>query len=310
MILLGGIPSESSLAMVRAQAEELGLPFALFNQRRAAESAMEMEVAGEEVTGWMVLDGRRHRLEDFTGIYLRAMDDQALPELEGEPPASLRRRRIRAFHDTLARWSEISPARVVNRVAAMLSNASKPYQSQVIRAHGFAVPETLITNDPERVLAFRAQHGRIVYKSMSGVRSIVETLEDRDCERLGQIRWCPTQFQQFIPGTNVRVHTIGEAVLASGVATTATDYRYARQQVGETAAVTAISLETGVAERCVRLARAFGLAFAGVDLKITPQGEIYCFEVNPAPAFSYYESNTGQPIARELARYLAGMTST
>jgi hypothetical protein len=30
----------------------------------------------------------------------------------------------------------------------------------------------------------------------------------------------------------------------------------------------------------------------------------------PALTFSYYESKTGQPIARELARYLAEKTST
>jgi hypothetical protein len=34
-------------------------------------------------------------------------------------------------------------------------------------------------------------------------------------------------------------------------------------------------------------------------------GEVFCFEVNPCPAFSFYESNTGQPIAASLARYLA-----
>jgi hypothetical protein len=28
--------------------------------------------------------------------------------------------------------------------------------------------------------------------------------------------------------------------------------------------------------------------------------------VNPMPGFSYYESHTGQPIARALVRYLAG----
>jgi glutathione synthase/RimK-type ligase-like ATP-grasp enzyme len=48
-----------------------------------------------------------------------------------------------------------------------------------------------------------------------------------------------------------------------------------------------------------------GLAFAGIDLKITPAGEIFCFEVNPSPDFSFYEANTGQPIASALARYLA-----
>ncbi len=54
----------------------------------------------------------------------------------------------------------------------------------------------------------------------------------------------------------------------------------------------------------VALTRGLGLAFAGIDLKITPDGEIFRFEVNPCPAFSFYEANTEQPIALAVARYL------
>ena len=46
------------------------------------------------------------------------------------------------------------------------------------------------------------------------------------------------------------------------------------------------------------------MEFAGIDLKVTPENEVYCFEVNPSPAFSYYENNTGQPIAEGLAHRL------
>jgi hypothetical protein len=35
---------------------------------------------------------------------------------------------------------------------------------------------------------------------------------------------------------------------------------------------------------------------------------VFCFEVNPSPGYSYFEANTGQPIARAVARYLAGKT--
>jgi hypothetical protein len=31
------------------------------------------------------------------------------------------------------------------------------------------------------------------------------------------------------------------------------------------------------------MADGLGLAFAGIDLKLTPDGEVYCFEVNPCP---------------------------
>jgi glutathione synthase/RimK-type ligase-like ATP-grasp enzyme len=91
-------------------------------------------------------------------------------------------------------WCELAPARVVNRTTAMASNGSKSYQTQLIRAHGFAVPETLMTNEPDLVRAFHQQHRRVIYKLMSGVRSIVHILEGEDCERLDRIRWCPTQF--------------------------------------------------------------------------------------------------------------------
>ena len=68
----------------------------------------------------------------------------------------------------------------------------------------------------------------------------------------------------------------------------------------------AIGLPDELAERCLRLAQALGLAFAGIDLKLTPDKQAYCFEVNPSPAFSYYEAHTGQPIAQAVACYLAG----
>jgi hypothetical protein len=44
-----------------------------------------------------------------------------------------------------------------------------------------------------------------------------------------------------------------------------------------------------------------GLVFAGIDLKITPDDRVFCFEVNPSPAYSYYENHTGQAISSAVA---------
>src|SRR4030095_3564204 len=114
-------------------------------------------------------------------------------------------------------WSEISRARVVNRLSAMASNGSKPLQLQIIRRHGLAVPETLISNDPIAILNFLREHGRLIYKSASGVRSIVQELTDADIARLDRVRSCPTQFQALVEGTNVRVHVVGTAVYATEI---------------------------------------------------------------------------------------------
>ncbi len=53
------------------------------------------------------------------------------------------------------------------------------------------------------------------------------------------------------------------------------------------------------------LTEGLGLTLAGIDLRIGPDGAATCFEVNPSPAYSYYQGNTGQPIASSLARVLA-----
>ncbi len=306
MILLCGVPSERPLAMVRAELDALGAEYRLFNQRRVEQCRLSWQIDGGTVDGTLDLEGETHELSTIQAAYLRLMDDRLLPELEGQDTDSPTRRHARSFHDALYRWLEIAPGRVVNRAEPQGSNGSKPYQAQLICAAGFLVPDTLITNEPHAVLDFEQQHGRVIYKSISAVRSIERPMEEADQQRLERIRWCPVQFQALVPGIDVRVHVVGEEVYATEIASDVVDYRYARRNGGK-AQLRAIELQPEVAERCVALAARLGLPFAGVDLKIAPENQVYCFEVNPCPAFSYFELNTDQPIARAVARYLMGV---
>jgi hypothetical protein len=306
VILLAGIPSEAPLRMVGDALERLSVPFVLFNQRAFATADISLEVGADGPTGRLALDGRSYALERVGGIYLRLMDDRLLPELADEPPGSPACRRCRALHETLSRWADLAPGRVVNRTPPMASNGSKPYQAQLIERLGFAVPATLITDDPETARAFAAAHEAAIFKSISGQRSIVRRLTLADLDRLETIRACPVMFQAYVPGTDVRVHVVGGRALATAVGSSATDYRYGHLD-GHTAELRPLELPAELAERCVALTAGLGLDFAGIDLRLTPEGEAVCFEVNPCPAFSYYESHTGQPIADAVARHLAGL---
>ena len=306
MILLCGIPSESPLSLVAQALDALGADYRMLNQRKVAGFDIAWQIDGGGITGSLRLEEETFRLADIGAAYVRLMDDRILPELEGEPDGGPARRHARAFHDALFRWLEIAPGRIVNRADPQGSNGSKPYQAQLIMRYGWRVPETLITNDPAAVLAFQREHGTLIYKSISGIRSIVQVLGADDLGRLDLIRWCPVQFQALVPGIDVRVHVIDREVYATEIVSDVLDYRYARRS-GGSAELRATELPDGTAEKCVGLTRGLGLAFAGIDLKITPDGDIFCFEVNPCPAFSYYEANSGQPIARSLARYLAVM---
>ena len=71
-----------------------------------------------------------------------------------------------------------------------------------------------------------------------------------------------------------------------------------------------VTLPAAVTTACLRGARELGLLFAGIDLKETPDGEYFCFEINPCPGFTYYERHTGQPISLALADLLNGTVSS
>ena len=308
MILFCGIPSEPPLALAIAAAERLEIPHVVFNQRDSRGAQLVLDFDERGATGTLRTRGQEYDLSSFTGIYTRMIHPAQLPEFRS-PSARLAddggMRRAMAAADVLEQWTQIAPCRVANRPRPMVSNASKPYQAQLIARAGFAIPPTLVTNSRQSLAAFEAEHGRVIYKSISGERSIVQELTDAVRPRLRHLRSLPTQFQAVITGDDVRVHVVDREVFATQISTTATDYRYAHRQ-GSEAVLSAVELPADVAERCVRLAALLELPFCGIDLKRTPDGEHYCFEANPSPAYSYYQESTGQPIADRLVRWLSG----
>lgn len=302
MILLWGLLGDTPLVAVRNALYRLGAPLSFLDQRLVLETEIELTVGGD-VEGCVRTPTMEIDLGSITAAYMRPHDTQRLPDIERAGQESPAWQHAVRIDDALYCWAELTPARVVNRPAAMASNNSKPYQAGHIQALGFAIPETLITTDPHAVREFWNRHGTVIYKSISGIRSIVARLTSDQLERLEHVKWCPTQFQQYIPGNDYRVHVVGGDVFACEIISTADDYRYAARR-GATVDIRAYTLPEDVAERCRALARALGMSVVGVDLRCTPADRWYCFEVNPSPAFTYYQEATGQPIDEAIARFL------
>jgi hypothetical protein len=296
-VLLWGLPAERPLERVHQELEHLGAPTLMLDQHAVLETEVDL-VVGSEVGGSIRMRDQRIDLRTVTAAYLRPYDSRRLPEVIETGSE----RHARTVEETLYSWSEITPALVVNRPGAMAANGSKPYQMEQIRSFGFAVPETLLTTDPDAARAFWEYHKTVVYKSVSGVRSIVSRLSPEHVERLADVSYCPTQFQQYVPGRDHRVHVVGDEIFACEVISEADDYRYPAHHPVE---IRSCRLPREVEERCRLIATSMRLPVAGIDLRRTPEGAWYCFEVNPSPAFAYYESNTAQPIGRAIATLLA-----
>lgn len=307
MILLAGIPTEPPVELAKDSADAAGIECIVLNQRSFAFDDIEMRFVDGKCAGEIRVGMQSHPLGSFTGIYTRMTDAESLPELapkrNGAPdPSALNR--ARAWSETMNAWLELAPQRVANRTSATLSNFSKPYQMQKILSCGLQVPETLVTNSADLVLAFQKRHRRVIYKSISSVRSIVKMLDGNAIKSLERIAVLPTQFQEFVPGDNVRVHVVGSEVLGVRIKSEAVDYRYAGKD-GLAVEMEDFDLPPEVSDRCVGLSAALNLPFCGIDFKLTPGGDYVCFEVNPSPAYSYYQENAGIAISDALVRYLA-----
>ena len=304
MIVLWGLASDGPLASVRDALARSRAPSVFLDQRELAKATLSLTLDGS-VRGTIESPGASVDLASVTAAYIRPYDVRQVLSASGTDDDPTCVHRALELEDALGSWSEATPGLVVNRPSAMASNNSKPLQLAMIRAVGFDVPDTLVTTDATAALQFWERHGAVIYKSVSGVRSIVRKLGPEHRGRMKDVSHCPTQLQEYVAGTDFRVHVVGDEVYACEIESTADDYRYPERQ---RASVTfrASSVPGPIAELCRRVTASLNLVVSGVDLRRTPGGRWVAFEVNPSPGFTVYEEATGHPIAASIASLMAG----
>ena len=180
---------------------------------------------GAYPNGYIAGSGWELKLEDIKSVFVRYSPQD---ERIHRHPESKMASAVRAERDAgLVALLDSLPCLVVNRPRATLSTRSKLFQTLHIRGCGLRTPRTLVTTDPDEARQFYEECGRqVIFKSISRMPSIVKMMDDEDLDRLPLLRHGPTQFQEFVPGTNVRVHTVGDDWIATRIESTAVDYRY------------------------------------------------------------------------------------
>ncbi|HVP53584.1 MAG TPA: alpha-L-glutamate ligase [Candidatus Eisenbacteria bacterium] len=299
MIVVYGRMDDPPIARLIKALQEAGVEYALVELTALEREHLRIEIGPHGVDGCLVVAEQEIPMARIRSVYARPLE---LPKRWSTPGAASR---VRILHEQFLQWLDVARALVVSRPRAMQFNASKPLQAQLIGEAGFAVPQTLVTNDETEARAFWREHGRVIFKSVSGVRSIVQELDEHTAQRLDRLALLPTQFQAYVPGVDVRVHVVGERTFATEIRSPATDDRYASRAPAK-ASLARTQLPHDVTERCVALAERMELPLAGIDLRRRPDGEFVCFEVNPMPAYTYDESHTGLPISQALAALLIG----
>ena len=298
MVLICANPSEAVTAFFCSRLEILGIDHRILDLRATREMfSIESSLHDRHPSGLISFADWRVSFGDLSGVYFRNVPPEEAENAIDKPYPRIDPQ-IAAVLNSL-------PCRIVNRPAATYSNWSKPYQALIIRRCKFKVPKTLITNDVAAARTFYAEcNGDVISKSISGLRLPVQRISEGDLRALRAMQHRPTQFQEYLPGDNIRVHVIGESLFAVRIQSKAVDYRYAgRERYARTMVPTTIPED--VETKCIRLTKELGLTMSGIDLKETPAGEYYCFEVNTSPAFPFYESPARPVVADALAEFLA-----
>ena len=69
----------------------------------------------------------------------------------------------------------------------------------------------------------------MIYKSISGIRSIVQKVTKHDS--IGSTGSAGSgQFQRLVEGQDIRAHVIGRTVIATAISSAGVDYRYAARE--------------------------------------------------------------------------------
>jgi glutathione synthase/RimK-type ligase-like ATP-grasp enzyme len=304
MIFLWGLIEDAPMKMVYEELMKAGADIFYLDHRDIFNCEIETTYNPDKGIRTILRNNERSLdLKEIKAAYIRPYDFRDYEEAKGKSAEDALVQKAAGFEAQLTTCLDTSNAFVVNKSMPSATNNSKPLQLSLIRRAGFNIPKTFITNDAAEARAFLSTYPDAVFKSVSGRRSIVEKVSAANSKHMNDVKWCPTLFQEVIPGNNYRVHVLKDEIFAVRIESDRLDYRY-----GNTT-MQAEDLPDDIANKCRKITADLGLHLSGIDLMRTPDDKWYCFEVNPAPAFSYFQHNSGLPISAAIAKALMNTTA-
>lgn len=182
---------------------------------------------------------------------------------------------------------------------------------------GFNIPETIITNNPDEFLDFCNKSSKlIITKPASALTTSIyrstafgyaDIVSKRDLVHYQDARHCPFIAQTYIEKrVEVRATVVGNDVYSAEIhsqITNRTKFDWRHYDDGNTPYF-AHNLPDEIAQKCIELVKSMGLHYGAIDLILTPDGDYYFLEINPAGQFGWIEDRTGLPISKRIVKLL------
>ncbi|MFH8977815.1 ATP-grasp ribosomal peptide maturase [Streptomyces sp. NPDC017890] len=204
-------------------------------------------------------------------------------------------------------------ARWMNQPDAAHRARYKPWQLRLAQQCGLPVPATLITTFPRAAREFAERYPDLVVKPVSGAHPqdpplAVPTSRVAPEADFSAVAHGPTLLQRRVAKrADIRLTVVGDELLAArktvlaGLDADDVDVRFSSSPEPWRSA----EVPPRVAEAVRAYFRVAGLAYGALDFAEDGDGTWWFLECNQSGQFGFVEVDTGQPIARTIAEWLA-----
>jgi MvdC family ATP-grasp ribosomal peptide maturase len=188
-------------------------------------------------------------------------------------------------------------------------DANKLYQLKAARKNHLLIPETLFSNDEEKITAFFHEycHGKaiaklhgVLAKSMNAENFLSTTIIEEDTlEHISDITYCPMIFQPYIDKEyELRIAYIdGEFFTGKINSSGAADWRIGQEHYFWTSYELPVEIKRNLTSMMMEM----GLFFGAIDMIKGKDGNYYFLEVNPQGEWGMLQKELGFPIAEKIA---------
>lgn len=216
----------------------------------------------------------------------------------------------------LSMYVELKGKLWLNNVRKALAAENKFYQVKVAEEVGFLQPQSLISNDKEKLLSFCNQYGFVALKPMEQViyrsdKNLLGLYVNKiDCKMLDSFKLLkenPIWLQQYIEKDyEVRYTVVGDDHFVCQIDSqkshiAQTDWR--RYDLPNTPH-RLITPPQEIRQKVSNLLNVLGLRYGAIDF-IVHNGEWFFLEINPFGQYLWIEMLTGAPISKSIATFLS-----
>ncbi|OIJ66386.1 ATP-grasp ribosomal peptide maturase [Streptomyces mangrovisoli] len=295
--------------MVVVRLHEAGVPVLRFDP---ADLTHGVALSGEYVhgvsRGHLSVAGRLVSMSGLRSVWVRRPGVPAARA--ADPSAWLSEESSQALYGML----RSTDARWMNHPDAATRARHKPWQLRLAQRSGLAVPATLITTFPQAARDFAERFPDLVVKPVSGAhpqeppRAVPTSRVAPDAD-FAAVAYGPTLLQRRIAKrADIRLTVVGDRLHGARKAVAAdadpdvVDVRFAEST--EPWRPVEVPPRVGAAVRTYL--HEAELAYGAFDFAEDADGIWWFLECNQSGQFGFIEMDTGQPIARSIAEWLAG----